>query len=287
MIAQTFYLIILIIWVSMIGLTIWDKGLTNFLKYIFTPTKIPRQNRFKHPFLSFLVIQEKEQKFYFYAVSFLIGTIFGLMFFPRFLILRLLTFSISSLLFCYSFFSYLKLFPKKTKLWQIESYLLLLITTFIFYLINYMNLITPLMETTVIFTFILGIIIITFSSFYLLKLLSYIVQNNFAHTVQVIAEFALNIFYEGLLVGTSLIGVLGGESKVTEFVSKLPSVHVVDHLVAISYYGLSDFFGDPINSIQNVQSYPTIILYIHLLSLLFGASYTWIFLANLISIDNN
>ncbi|XLP63841.1 hypothetical protein ACE83Q_01810 [Dellaglioa sp. P0083] len=150
-----------------------------------------------------------------------------------------------------------------------------------------MNLITPLMETTVIFTFILGIIIITFSSFYLLKLLSYIVQNNFAHTVQVIAEFALNIFYEGLLVGTSLIGVLGGESKVTEFVSKLPSVHVVDHLVAISYYGLSDFFGDPINSIQNVQSYPTIILYIHLLSLLFGASYTWIFLANLISIDNN
>lgn len=287
MIAQTFYLIVLIIWSAMIGLTIWDKGLINFLKYVFTTAKIPFQNRFQHPFLTFLVIQEKEQKSYFYALSFLMCTILGLMLWPSLLILRLMTFTIASLLFCYSFFSYLKLFPKQTKIWQIESYLLLLITTFIFYLINYMNLITPLSEGTVISAFVLGIIIITFSSFYLLKLLSYIVKNNFAHTIQVIAEFALNIFYEGLLVGTSLIGVLGGEVKVTEFVSKLPSTHVVDHLVAISYYGLSDFFGDPINSIQNVQSYPTIILYIHLLSLLFGASYTWIFLANLISIDNS
>ncbi|MHC9536273.1 hypothetical protein ACVQ8P_00485 [Dellaglioa sp. BT-FLS60] len=287
MIAQTFYLIILIIWMVMIGLTAWEKGPTNFLKYIFTTAKIPSQNRFQRSFLSFLVVQEKEQKSYFYALSFLMCTILGLMFWPELIILRLMTFSAASLLFCYSFFSYLKLFPKQTKIWQIESYLLLLITTFIFYLINYMNLITPLTEETVIFTFALGIIIITFSSFYLLKLLSYIVQNNFAHTVQVIAEFALNIFYEGLLVGTSLIGVLGGETKVTEFIAKLPSTHIGDHLVALSYYGLSDFFGDPINTIQNVQSYPTIILYIHLLSLLFGASYTWIFLANLISIDNN
>ncbi|PWF99380.1 hypothetical protein [Levilactobacillus bambusae] len=237
-------------------------------------------------YFRFLTVSQWQQVPHFWALTFLNLDILLQLFHVNVVGVRDVVFSISEFLFLYGFYTILQLFLHKPMSWKVAEYLYLLYLTFGFYVVNYQNFLSLYSETSIVFEMLSGIVLILVSSFYLLKLLAYVVKGNFAHTIQIIAEFSGNIYYHGVITGTALLGATAGQAGVNQFLTSLHTPYVLDQLTALAYYGLNDFFEDLVVPQSVFTHFNATILYIHMISLLFGACYTCIILANLISVDD-